>query len=72
MLREIDFSWLSPYSVLTKAPYRWEKTDPNPTDRVNSGIKCGLLTDAQVIPLTIIIDSVNRHNMELATKHRSR
>ena len=44
-------------------PGRWEKTGPNPTDRRRPGSKHHLLTDAQGIPLSVILTKANRHDV---------
>ena len=44
-------------------PGRWEKTGPNPTDRRRAGSKHHLLTDAQGIPLSVILTKANRHDV---------
>lgn len=43
-----------------------KKTGPNPTDRGKGGVQRSLLTDAHGIPLAIVIDGANRHDMKLA------
>src|ERR1700684_1275831 len=42
---------------------RGEKTGPNPTDRRKAGSKHHLLSDAQGIPLSIILTEANRHDV---------
>lgn len=42
-----------------------KKTGPNPTDRGKGGVKRSLLTEAHGIPLSLVIDSANRHDMKL-------
>jgi transposase len=42
---------------------RGEKTGPNPTDRRRAGSKHHLLTDAQGIPLSVILTEANRHDV---------
>lgn len=42
------------------------KTGSNPTDRGKGGVKRSLLTDANGIPLAIVIDGANRHDIKLA------
>ena len=42
---------------------RGKKTGPNPTDRRKAGSKHHLLTDAQGIPLTVILTEANRHDV---------
>lgn len=66
VLREIDWSWLSLDGAMTKAPLGVEKTGPHPTDRGKGGVKRSLLKDAHGIPLAIVIDGANRHDMKLA------
>jgi putative transposase len=43
-----------------------KKTDPNPTDRGKGGVKRSLLMDVHGIPLAIVVDGANRHDMRLA------
>ena len=47
---------------------RWEgkKTGPNPTDRGKGGSKRSVLTEAHGIPISLVIDGANRHDMRLA------
>jgi transposase len=40
-----------------------EKSEPNPTDRRRPGSKHHLLTDAQGIPLSLILTGANRHDV---------
>lgn len=42
-----------------------KKTGANPTDRGKQGVKRSLLTDASGIPLAVVIDGANRHDMKL-------
>jgi hypothetical protein len=42
-----------------------EKTGPNPTDRGKSGVKRSVLTEAQGIPVGLVVDGANRHDMKL-------
>ena len=42
-------------------------TGPNPTDRGKSGTKRSLLTDGQGVPLGVVVDGANRHDMKLVT-----
>ncbi len=44
-------------------PCTGEKTGPNPTDRRKADSKHPLLTDAQGIPLTVILTEANRHDV---------
>lgn len=50
---------------MTKAPFGHGATGPNPTDRGKQGVKCSLLTDGAGIPLALVIDGANRHDMKL-------
>lgn len=43
----------------------FKKTGPNPTDRGKQGVKRSLLTEASGIPLAVVIDGANRHDMKL-------
>ena len=45
-----------------------KKTGPNPTDRGKQGVKRSLLTEATGIPLAIVIDGANRHDMKLVER----
>jgi putative transposase len=51
---------------MTKASLGGEKIGPNPTDRGKGDVKRTLLTDGQGVPLPIVIDGANRHDMKLA------
>ncbi len=42
-----------------------EKTGANPTDRGKRGVKRSLLTEAQGIPVGLVVDGANRHDMKL-------
>jgi transposase len=41
------------------------KTGPNPTDRGKTGVKRSLLTEGHGIPVGLVIDGANRHDMKL-------
>ena len=43
-------------------------TGANPTDRGKSGTKRSLLIDGNGIPLAIVLDSANRHDMKLVER----
>jgi transposase len=43
----------------------FKKTGANPTDRGKQGVKRSLLTEANGIPLAVVIDGANRHDMKL-------
>lgn len=42
-----------------------EKTGPNPTDRAKKGVKRSLLTEANGVPIGLVIDGANRHDSKL-------
>jgi putative transposase len=57
--------WMEQWSKL-----RWgEKgTGANPTDRGKSGTKRSLLVDGNGIPLAVVVEGVNRHDMKLVER----
>lgn len=61
----LDWNWLSMDGAMTKAPLRGEKTGPNPTDRAQGGVKRRLLTEGQGVPLGLVVEGANRHDMKL-------
>lgn len=61
----IQWEWQSVDGAMTKAPFGHAATGKNPTDRGKQGVKRSLLTDGDGIPLAIIIDGANRHDMKL-------
>ncbi len=61
----IDWSWLALDGAMTKAPLGGEKTGPNPTDRGKGGVKRSVLTEAHGVPLAVVVDGANRHDMKL-------
>jgi putative transposase len=65
-LKGIDWKWLSMDGAMTKAPLGGKKTGANPTDRAKRGTKRSMLTDAKGIPLSIVVDGANRHDMKLS------
>ena len=42
-----------------------KKTGPNPTDRGQGGVKRRLLTEARGIPVGLVLEGANRHDMKL-------
>ena len=42
-----------------------EKTGPNPTDRVKSGVKRSLRAFGHGVPISLTIEGANRHDMKL-------
>lgn len=61
----IGWKWQSVDGCMTKAPLGGEATGPNPTDRSKTGTKRSLLTDANGIPLALVIDGANRHDVKM-------
>jgi hypothetical protein len=51
---------------MTKAPLGGKKTGPNPTDRAKGGTKRSLLTEANGVPLAIVVAGANRNDFKLA------
>ncbi len=50
---------------MTKAPLGKAATGANPTDRGKKGTKRSLLADGAGIPLAIVVDGANRHDVKL-------
>ena len=44
-----------------------KKSGPNPTDRAKGGVKRSVLTEAEGIPVGIVVEGANRHDMKLVT-----
>ena len=65
-MKGLDWSWLSLDGALTKSPLGGGGTGPNPTDRGKSGVKRSLLTEAEGIPVGLVVGGANRHDMKLA------
>ncbi len=64
-LKGIDWAWLSLDGAMIKAPLGGGKTGPNPTDQGKDGVKRSLLTEGRGIPLAVVVDGANRHDMKL-------
>lgn len=65
-LKGLDWNWMSMDGAMSKAPLPGsKKTGRNPTDRGKQGVKRSLLTEAAGIPVAIVIDGANRHDMKL-------
>ena len=50
----------------TKRHWAGKKTGPSPTDRGNGGVKRRRLTEARGIPVGLVPDGANRHNVKVA------
>ena len=61
----LDSEWNSLDGSLHKAPLGGKKTGANPTYRGKSGVKRSLLTEARGIPVGLVLDGANRHDMKL-------
>jgi putative transposase len=61
----IEWEWQAVDGAMTKAPFGKVATGANPTDRGKRGVKRSLLTDGAGIPLAIVVDGANRHDMKL-------
>lgn len=61
----IQWEWQAIDGAMTKAPFGCVATGANPTDRGKRGVKRSLLTDGAGIPLAVVIDGANRHDMKL-------
>ena len=64
-LQGMDWSWLRRDGALAKAPRGGKKPGPNPTDRAKSGVKRRLLTAGHGVPMGLVVDGANRHDMTL-------
>lgn len=51
--------------AMTKAPLGGEKTGPNPTDRGKRGVKRSMLTEGHGVPIGVVVEGANRHDMKL-------
>ncbi len=63
-LQGIQWEWQAVDGAMTKAPFVGTATGANPTDRGKQGVKRSLLTDGAGIPLAIVIDGANRHDVK--------
>lgn len=61
----MDWEWMAMDGAMVKAPLGGDATGPNPTDRAKSGTKRSILTDGKGMPLGIVLDGANRHDMKL-------
>jgi putative transposase len=63
-LQGIDWTWLSMDGAMAKAPLGGKTTGPNPTDRAKGGVKRSLVTEGHGVPLGLVVDGANRHDMK--------
>jgi putative transposase len=64
-LEGIEWEWQSVDGAMTKAPFGHAATGANPSDRGKQGTKRSLLTDGVGIPLAVVVDGANRHDIKL-------
>ncbi len=64
-LQGIAWEWQSVDGAMTKAPFGSTATGATPTDRGKQGSKRSLLTDGAGIPLALVVDGANRHDVKL-------
>ena len=67
-LEGIQWEWQAVDGAMTKAPLGKAATGANPTDRGKKGTKRSLLTDGAGIPLAMVIDGANRHDVRTAVR----
>ena len=61
----IEWEWQAVDGAMTKAPFGKAATGANPSDRGKSGTKRSLLTVGAEIPLALVVDGANRHDVRL-------
>lgn len=61
-LKGIKWAWQPVDGAIVKAPLGGKGTGPNPTDRAKRGTKRSLQTDADGVPIGIVIDGANRND----------
>lgn len=61
----IEWEWQAADGTMTKAPFGGGAVGPNPTDRGKVGTKRSTLTEGAGIPLAVVVDGANRHDMKL-------
>ena len=64
-LTGIEWEWQAADGAMTKAPFGNAATGPNPTDRGKRGVKRSRLPDGAGIPLAMVVEGANRHEMKL-------
>jgi putative transposase len=61
----LDWTWQSVDGAMTKAPLGGDATGRNPTDRGKQGTKRSLMTEAEGIPVGLVVDGANVHDIRL-------
>jgi putative transposase len=64
-LAGIGWDWQSLDSSTVKAPFARAAVGPAPTDRGKQGTKRSILCDRRGLPLALVIEGANRHDMKL-------
>jgi putative transposase len=64
-LAGIGCDWQSVDGSMVKAPFAQAAVGPAPTDRGKQGTKRSILCDRRGIPLALMIEGANRHDMKL-------
>ena len=64
-IQGIEWEWQAVDGAMTKAPFGKAATGANPTDHGKSGTKRSLLIDGPGIPLALVVDGANRHDVRL-------
>jgi putative transposase len=66
----LDWEFQSIDGCQTKAPLGGQATGANPTDRGKQGVKRHLLTEANGLPVGLVVTGANRHDKTQATVAR--
>ncbi len=66
-LAGIGWDWQSLDGSTVKAPFAQAAVGPAPTDRGKQGTKRSILCDRRGIPLALVIEGANRHDMKLVS-----
>ena len=61
----LNFSWLALDGSLPKESLGRGKIGPTPTDRAKGVVKRSRLTEARGIPVGLVLDGANRHDVKL-------
>jgi putative transposase len=61
----IQWEWRAWTQSCGIRPFRRRRNQANPTDRGKRGSKRSLLTDGAGIPLAIVVEGANRHDVRL-------
>jgi putative transposase len=48
-----------------QSPFGRGKTGPNPTNRGKCGVKRSMLTEGHGVPIGVVVEGANRHDMKL-------